>query len=353
MSSGVTRRRGKRAEPEQPDMFPAAEWNLEAILAACQKVWPELHWQATRELVAQLGAGDAIDVLLDDGSILRTKCIRVERVRRGRLHDLLVRYPGGHSAGARVRPAGRWAWELRDRVSPQTGLLWPQVEWKADELAVGAQVNVIDWETTGLTTNDPLQVGVATLRLGSPPVLAYTSIVRQHTSWGDRGAPVHRVSLQAMVDAGQVEDRVGEELGRRVTGAPLLAWGLHHDWPITVRLLPWDLRPDVPFVGLDPLIWYRELYPDRSHKLADAARELGVAGHEQWHDAAADALATARVANVLLPEVEAHLGRALTLRELVEWTAERALASPKSSESWARCMRASHHLHETLFESRP
>lgn len=188
------------------------------------------------------------------------------------------------------------------------------------------KIAVLDFETTGLDTDTCWPVSVAVVHadlLGaSPPRLVLAALVRPPVPIPPDASAIHGITDDDVADAPPWED-VRDMVLRALDGRWFGAYNVPYDLPILQRISR-DTDYPVPQVGLDPLVWARELRPRRSNRLADVARDYGLGAQD--HSAHGDALLAAQVVPMLAREVQLTFGVDVEdPRALLSWQVSRAV----------------------------
>jgi len=165
----------------------------------------------------------------------------------------------------------------------------------------GSPIAVFDFETTGVdpTTCRPVSVAVVHVdALGeSEPVLAYSSLIDPSILIPAEATEVHGITNERVAGAPTIET-VAPDLLEALHGHTLAAYNLTYDWQVLERRVPGC----PPFRGICAYVMARAVDKYQTGKrLTDVAGRRGMSFDA--HDAAADAMVTARLLPVLLREL--------------------------------------------------
>ncbi len=172
----------------------------------------------------------------------------------------------------------------------------------------GAPVATFDFETTGPdpATAVPVQFAVAWCDLGdTEPEIGLSMLINPGVPIPEGAAAVHGITDDMVADAPTWPEALPLLL-QALEGRVLAAYNLPYDWQILARgIADAGLAADeVPFGALDPLVWAKVVHRyDKGKRLVDTAARYGI--EVDAHDAAGDALATAK----LMPRLLHALGR--------------------------------------------
>ena len=189
----------------------------------------------------------------------------------------------------------------------------------------GAPVAVCDVETTGLGPDDKI-VSVAVVKIhelgNTEPLLAFASNVNP-----ERPIPIEASNIHGITDEKVRFQPTWETLRPEFEEAIAGCVPCCFNWPFDRRFL------GLPVDGLDPLVWAKltDKY-EKSKKLVDVAGRRGITFDA--HDAAADAMATARLLPGLLREMVR--GRQGARGMLGPWCAPDDVRSVEAFFVWQR-----------------
>lgn len=204
----------------------------------------------------------------------------------------------------------------------------------------GAPVAVFDFETTGPDprTCEPVQVAVVHCLLGdSEPEVVFNTLIQPGCPIPEGAQAVHGISDAMVADAPGFAE-VLPALLAQFEGRALVAFNLPFDWQILARGIAraGGGPSELPFGTLDPLVWAKVAHRyEKGKRLVDVAKRFGV--EVDAHDAAGDAIATARVMPGLLHALGRHgeCGKAplMSVGAMWAWTLAQGV---KEDEGYAR-----------------
>jgi DNA polymerase III epsilon subunit-like protein len=205
----------------------------------------------------------------------------------------------------------------------------------------GAPIAVLDFETTGPDPRscEPVQAAVVHCRLGdSEPEVVFNQLIQPGCAIPEGARAVHGISDEMVADAPTFAEAF-PALWRALDGRVLVAFNLPFDWQVLARgaARVGVAREDLPFGALDPLVWAKvaQRY-ERGKRLVDVATRYGV--EVDAHDAAGDAIATARIMPRLLHDLGRHreCGREplLSVGAMWAWTSAQGIKEDASFAEW-------------------
>lgn len=183
----------------------------------------------------------------------------------------------------------------------------------------GVPCAVLDFETTDIENPRPVQVAVVHVDLGDSPTLAYQTLVNPEAPISEEASRVHGLTQESVADAPTWAE-VCPAVRGALRGRVLAAYNL----PFEARVLS-EVGVSLPFFGFDPLVWAKHVDKyKRGKKLVDVCRRRGL--DIDAHDAAGDAMATARLMHGLLRDLWYDVGGGFsTVGELWEVQVRMAL----------------------------
>jgi len=165
---------------------------------------------------------------------------------------------------------------------------------------LGAPIAVIDFETDSPdpAIASPVQVAIAHFEWGlSEPRIAFETLIHPPDPIPQEATEIHGISNDAILGAPEFHE-VFHEIQKNLEGRVLCAYNLPYEYQILRRLMP----KRIDMYGLDPLVWVNivDKY-EKKKKLVFACEKRKI--ELRAHDAAGDALATARLMPILLEEL--------------------------------------------------
>lgn len=205
----------------------------------------------------------------------------------------------------------------------------------------GAPVAVFDFETTGPDprTALPVQVAVVHCDLGdTEPEVVYKALIDPGIPIPEGARAVHGLSDEDVKGHPGWPEAL-DALLPWFEGRVLGAFNLPYDWQILARGMAaaGRSRDELPFGVLDPLVWAKVVQRyEKGKKLVDVAQRYGF--EVDAHDAAGDALATARIMPKLLHDLGRHPegGREplLSVAAIQAWTVRKGIEADDGYARW-------------------
>lgn len=203
-----------------------------------------------------------------------------------------------------------------------------------------APVAILDWETTWDDMRGQYPVSVAVVHcemgvMGSEKVVM-NQLIDPMTNIRPEATKIHGIDNEKVKDAPTMRDVLPDVL-KLIDGRVLGAYNLPFDWCILDEQCKIHGLDGPSFGFIDPLVWAKVAdRRQKGKKLSDVARRRGF--RFDAHDAAADALTTARVAPLLLRDLRSITGfdcKALdTVAGIWEFTKKEAIAWEDNYKGW-------------------
>jgi|TARA_R100000084_G_C4648925_1_gene148439 DNA polymerase-3 subunit epsilon len=177
-------------------------------------------------------------------------------------------------------------------------------EWSGKKMH-GAPIAVIDFETTGLDTQECSAVSVAVVHMNlgmNNAELVYDQLINPHVPIPKVTTKIHGITNEKVADMPSFEDQLPVLLGH-LDGRLLAAYNLPYDWAMLNTELSRCGEQRFPLYGICGKVL--AMYVDNQkqgrgyHRLVNVAGRRGLA--YDAHNAAADAMVTAQVIDMMLP----------------------------------------------------
>ncbi|MEZ4254876.1 MAG: 3'-5' exonuclease [Polyangiales bacterium] len=221
-------------------------------------------------------------------------------------------------------PTGRHYPGIADRIAK--GVV--SVKGLADELAadapwIGAELAIIDFETTGLSAENDrvLEMGIVCID-GGQVSARHNFLINPTIPVPEEARKVHGIGDEELAQAPKFDELFTEIVGLLAGRIPV-AYNAAFDKKFLLaefaripdaldEVPPPALRSEVEWI--DPLVWVRELQKyEKGKKLTDVCARMGIP-LEQAHRASGDAEATGKVLLALAKDLPATYGELIRIQ---------------------------------------